>query len=117
LPYRILCLACTGLLAACASTPPQFYTLAPAAGSTSHVSASTPPLLQSPAATGAPAAFSLQPVRVPAQVDQSNVLVRTGANELTPDYDARWAAALGEDIGAALATHLRTAGLLDLTDL
>ncbi len=106
-------LAGASLLGACASTPPQFYTLAaPKSESLSQAAGDT----ALPVAENV-GAFSLQPIWVPVQVDQANVMVRTGANELTPDYNARWAAALGEDIETALAGHLRQAGLLDLTDL
>lgn len=119
--WTVASLAGAGLLGACASPPPQFYTLAaPENGPVTQATQGTTSNAAQDAAfslADSVAAFSLQPIRVPAQVDQSNVLVRTGANELTPDYNARWAAALGEDIETALASHLRQAGLLDLTDL
>lgn len=93
-------------LAACASSPPpQYYTLATVGGA----AASGPPSV---------AAIEFLPVTVPQQVDQPNVMIRTAPQELTPDYNARWAASLGEEVKSGLATTLQqVGGITDVTGL
>ncbi|MGA9333035.1 MAG: PqiC family protein [Rudaea sp.] len=82
-------------LAACASAPTQFYTLLPRA--------------EIHAGTHAHAAFAIdvEPVVVPAEVDQAAWLVRTGQGQVALLDNERWAAPLGDELRAAFADALR----------
>ena len=92
------CLAgATVALGACGSTPPtHYYTLMPA-----EVAAR-------PAAARAPGALPivLEPVRVPAQVDQPQWVVRLGDDSLAVLEQERWASALPDEFRAALLEQL-----------
>ena len=89
--------ACAALAAGCTSAPPtRFHTLldAPAA----------------PAApAGAPLAWELLPVTVPAQVDQPQLVVRAGDGTLALLESERWIAPLADEYRAALAERLTRA--------
>ncbi|KCB43908.1 membrane integrity-associated transporter subunit PqiC [Bordetella hinzii] len=91
-------------LAACGSSPPaRYYTLqAPAGGGT---------------ATAGNAGFMIEvlPVIVPAQADQPQIMLRTGAGSIAPLYSDRWSAPLGDELRSALSDGLtRELGALDV---
>ena len=92
--FRIPGLAFASTLAACASAPTYFYTLLPPA--------------QPQAAAVAPAEFAIdvEPVGVPAEVDQASWLIRTGPSRMALLDDQRWAAPLADELRAALAHEL-----------
>jgi len=88
----ILCVVAT-LLAGCASTrPSQFYTLSPSA--------------VSPVATSANISISVGPVSIPAVVDRPQIVVRTGANQVSIAEFDRWASPLKGDIARVVAENL-----------
>ena len=80
------------LVAACASTPPpRFYTLS-----------RTP-------ASGAPSStlsVIVGPVSIPAIVDQPQIVVSTGPNQVTLDEFNRWASPLANNISRVVAENL-----------
>jgi uncharacterized lipoprotein YmbA len=86
----ILCML-TALTVGCASPPSRFYTLsaniAPVA-STSKIS------------------VAVGPVTVPASVDQPQIVVSTGANQVTFDEFNRWASPLQDNIARVVADNL-----------
>ncbi|GAB3256114.1 PqiC family protein [Chitinimonas naiadis] len=87
-------LAFATLLAACAtSTPVHYYTLTPPDGGDDI--ASTAPFL-----------LDLLSVTVPVEVDRQELVVRQGTGTLDLLDGERWAAPLGDEIHAALATSL-----------
>lgn len=94
---RIALCAVAAFAAGCSSTPPSsFYTL-------SHSAA--------PAATAAePASSQLSvvvgPVSIPAIVDQPQMVVSTGANQIAIDEFHRWASPLASDISRVVAENL-----------
>lgn len=90
------------LLAACAAAPAQFYTLLPVAD----------PAIAAPTA---PYAISVAPVPVPAEVDQPQLLLRTGPQQVVSMEQQRWAAPLPDQLRAALAA--RIAGTLGTADV
>jgi len=92
---RLAIIICTItiLLAGCASTrPSQFYTL-----STSAVPAVTTP---------ANTSISVGPVSIPAVVDRPQIVVRTGANQVSIAEFDRWASPLKGDIARVVAENL-----------
>lgn len=92
-------------LAACASVPPRYYTLASAAAS---------PAISATAARW----IDVMPVGVPPQVDVPQLVVRRSAGELALLEQQQWAAPLSEEIRAALVGELaRQAGLRDVHGL
>lgn len=92
----LLAALAAGVLAGCASSPPEhFYTLAPAGGA-----------LSAPAASTAPLYISVQGVDVPQQVARSQLVVSTGAGRIDLLEQERWAAPLSAEIGQALSTGL-----------
>jgi uncharacterized lipoprotein YmbA len=93
-PLRPLAFACVATLAACSSAPTHFYTLLPPA--------------EPATAAAAPAAFAIavEPVGVPAEVDQVQWLVRTGPGQVALLDNERWAAPLGDELRAAFAEAL-----------
>jgi len=93
----ILVLALALLQGACASAPVRFYTL---------VNPSAEPPTAASAVGGKPLSFELSPVRVPAQVDQPQLVVREGGQRLAVLDSDRWIAPLGDEIHAALAGAL-----------
>lgn len=96
-PLAALC-AIAALAAGCSSTPPSsFYTLSQAA----------PPA----AASAAPAsqlAIVVGPVSVPAIVDQPQMVVTTGPNQISIDEFHRWASPLTNDISRVVTQNLVT---------
>lgn len=90
LPLAALFLAGCG-----ASTPTRYYTLiAPNA-----YAAPTP-------ATAPGYAIDVEPVQVPAQVDQPAIVLRQGDGQLAIADEHRWAASLPEELRGALAADL-----------
>lgn len=84
-------------LAACASAPMHYYTLiAPAAAGKR-------------AAAPAPFQFELPPVRVPAQVDQPQLVVRQGGQGIAMLGGERWIAPLADEVRGALSADLAQA--------
>ncbi|MEO8778795.1 MAG: PqiC family protein [Rhodanobacter sp.] len=81
------------LLAACASAPMHYYTL-------------LPPVAAIPLNSVAPIAFELLPVRVPAQVDQPQLVVREGGQSVAMLEGHRWIAPLADEVRAALGADL-----------
>jgi uncharacterized lipoprotein YmbA len=79
-------------LAACGSTPTQFYTL-------------LPPAAAAPVAS-APFQIEVLPVEIPAQVATQQMVVRTGAGEMVPVDTRRWIAPLDQEIRGALSADL-----------
>ena len=89
----LLLVGAVALLAACASAPMHYYTLLPSA----------PVEAPSPAAS---LAFELQPVSVPAQVDQPQLVVREGGQSVALLESERWIAPLADEVRGALAVDL-----------
>lgn len=95
---RLILLAALALLqSACASAPVRFYTLV-------NPNAEAPAAAD--AAIGKSLSFDLSPVRVPAQVDQPQLVVREGGQRLAVLESDRWIAPLGDEVHAALAAAL-----------
>ena len=94
LPLRSFAFALATTLVACSSAPTHFYTLLPPA--------------EPATAAAAPAAFAIavEPVGVPAEVDQVQWLVRTGPGQVAVLDNERWAAPLGDELRAAFADEL-----------
>lgn len=99
-----------GALTACANrTPPTFHTLMAPASSTTAASAA-------PAASTRAWGIRIEPVRVPAQVDQPQWVVRQPDGDLQALEEQRWVAALGDEWRDALGDQLaKRLGVLDLT--
>ena len=79
------------LLAGCSSAPSHFYTLsatAPPGTSTSKLS------------------IAVGPVSVPAAIDQPQIVVNTGPNQVTFDEFNRWASPLQDNIARVVAENL-----------
>lgn len=94
-PLAALC-AIAALAAGCSSTPPSsFYAL-------SHTTA--------PAAPPGPVALAVVvgPVSIPAMVDQPQMVVSTGPNQIAIDEFHRWAAPLASDISRVVSENLVT---------
>jgi uncharacterized protein len=93
-PRALTAMALFLALTACSSAPTHFYTLMQPADSA--------------AATSADAGFAIDvlPVGVPAQADQPQLVVRTGAGSVAVLDSERWAAPLADEIRAALADDL-----------
>jgi uncharacterized protein len=87
-------MAVASLLVACTSTPVRYYTLLPAA-------AADPPAV-------AAAAYQLKiaPIRVPAQVDRFELVVRRGDGGITVADGERWIAPLADELRTALELEL-----------
>ena len=96
-------------LAACASPPPtRFHTLMPAAVAPAASSA----------ASGAALPVVVEPIRVPAQVDQPQWVVRLPDGSLAVLEQERWASALPDEFRAALLEQLIVAhGAIDARTL
>jgi uncharacterized lipoprotein YmbA len=84
----------------CASAPMHYYTLMPPADSVSPDAAHA----AAPSAAGLP--FELLPVKVPAQVDQPQLVVREGGQHVALLEGERWIAPLGDEVRAALSAGL-----------
>ena len=90
----LIVLAPIVLLAGCGSAPTHFYTLLPAAQQ------------QAGAVVPAPFASDVEPVGVPAEVDQAAWLVRTGPGLVALLDSEQWAAPLADELRVALADEL-----------
>ena len=86
-----LSLAAAILVTACASPPSQFYTLSAAA------TPSQPPLMVS---------IMVGPVAIPATVDRPQIVITTGANQVSIDEYSRWAAPVQDSIARVVAEDL-----------
>jgi uncharacterized lipoprotein YmbA len=87
----LACVAAT-LVAACASAPPpKFYTLSRTAA---------------PGAPPSTLSVSVGPVTIPAVVDQPQIVVSTGPNQVTIDEFNRWASPLAGNIARVVADNL-----------
>lgn len=95
-PKRIglLALAALPALAACSADRTHFYTLLQPEPATAAI------------AGGAAFAIDVQHVRVPAQVDQPELVVRQGAGELALVETRQWIAPLKDEIRGALSAAL-----------
>ncbi|MDE3073222.1 MAG: membrane integrity-associated transporter subunit PqiC [Pseudomonadota bacterium] len=97
---RLSALGLALVLAACASAPLHYYTLvAPAAGAAGAPVASM-------AAGGTSLPFELLPVGVPAQVDQPQLVVRSGGQGVVLLDGERWIAPLNDEVRSALSADL-----------
>ena len=93
-PLRAWALLGALALAACASAPLHYYTL-------------VAPEADAPAAAAVPGlSFELLPVSVPAQVDQPQLVVRSGAQGMQLLNGERWIAPLADELRSALAADL-----------
>ena len=88
----ILC-AFSALLAGCASTQTNFYTLSPTA---------------EPAAAAASYSIAVGPVSVPALVDRPQIVVRVSPNQVVFDEFNHWASPLKNEIARVVAEDLAT---------
>src|SRR5215813_1362237 len=85
-------LLCTLLaLAGCSSPPVKYYTLSAAAP---------------PASTTSKISVAVGPVAVPSVVDRSQIVVTTGANQVTVDDFNRWASPVQDSVERAVAENL-----------
>ncbi|AOR72790.1 hypothetical protein BBJ41_34885 [Burkholderia stabilis] len=83
-------------LTACASNPVHYYTLvSPAASATATTARGTVPL-----------AINVLPVGIPAQLDQQQMVVRSGTGTAVILDNERWVAPLGDELRAALSSAL-----------
>ncbi len=92
-------IAVAALLVACATTPsPRFHTLMRAE-----------PSVRAPSAQGVSVAAVLEPIRLPAQVDQPQFLVRLSDDTVAVLEQERWASPLRDELREALRDELITA--------
>jgi uncharacterized lipoprotein YmbA len=91
---RFLALFATLGLAACVSAPTHYYTLVPTANGARSTGAV------------APFQFEMQPVLIPVQVDQPQVVVRLNSGALSILETERWSAPLADEFHDALANQL-----------
>lgn len=87
-------------LAACASAPLHYYTLVAPAAEVAGAPG-TPAT-----ASGPSLPFELLPVGVPAQVDQPQLVVRSGGQGVAPLDGERWIAPLDDEVRSALSADL-----------
>jgi uncharacterized lipoprotein YmbA len=92
------------VLTACASTPTRYYTLVdPASNSEKHSSSQF--------------LIDVQPVRIPAQVDQPQLVVRTDDGGVQLLEHERWIAPLADELRTALSANLvRELDAIDVAD-
>jgi uncharacterized lipoprotein YmbA len=90
--------ACTlaGIIAGCASTPAHLYTLSTVG--------TMPAGNQDPAL--AALAISIGPVSIPAIVDVQQIVLQSGANQISLDEFNRWASPLRNNIALVVASDL-----------
>lgn len=102
---RSFLLACAVLtLSACSADPTHFYTL---------VRPQPPALVDAQRL-----AIDVQPVRIPAQLDQPELVVRQGEGEVALIETRRWIAPLGEEMrGAVVAQLKRRLGAMEVSQL
>jgi len=79
------------LAAGCASSPSRFYTLSATA---------------SPGSSASKVSIAVGPVSMPAAVDQPQIVVSTGANQVTFDEFNRWASPLQDNVARVVAENL-----------
>ncbi len=107
---RLLRLSPVLLLIACQSEPSRLYLLNSSPGPS--FSAETAFVSPSLGRSGGQASAPVVAVRVtlPDYLDTTDIVIRTGANELKPDHDAQWGESLAKDATRVLTEDLR-AGL------
>jgi len=91
---RSTCIGIALLLGSCASTSPRFYTLVPEAGRNT---------------SGAPAAgyrLQVEPVRIPAQVDRLELVIRLPDGGIAIVDGDRWIAPVADELQSALSVEL-----------
>jgi uncharacterized lipoprotein YmbA len=88
-------LALAGLTAGCASSPANFFTLSPGATATSTADAAFSKLV-----------IVVGPISIPAIVDMPQIVVRKGANQVTPDQFNLWASPLRNNIAQVVGANL-----------
>jgi uncharacterized lipoprotein YmbA len=110
LGIRLTMLGAVVSLAACASAPLHYYTLIPPAGGYA-------PTATKAAIAPQPAAFKFEllPVAVPPQVDQPQLVVRSGEQGMQMLDGERWIAPLADEVRGALSADLARA--LDTQDV
>jgi len=88
-------LACTlaAFAASCSSPPARFYTLSPVA---------------SPGATPSKLSVLVGPVSVPSAIERPQIVVTTGANQVSIDDFNRWDAPVQDNIARVVAENLVT---------
>jgi uncharacterized lipoprotein YmbA len=94
-PLRVPALLAVLALAACASAPLHYYTLVRPQAPATAAPAAVPTL-----------SFELLPVSIPAQVDQPQLVVRSGAQGMQLLNGERWIAPLADELRSALAADL-----------
>jgi uncharacterized lipoprotein YmbA len=87
--------AIAAFAAGCASAPSRFYTLSPVAAPAGA------PVAKAPGLT-----VVVGPVSIPAIVDQPQIVVSTGPNQVTLDEFNRWASPLANNISRVVAQDL-----------
>ena len=94
--------AIVGAFAACGSTPPtHVYSLMPP-----DLTARATPVAAASASAARPTSIVLEPIRLPAQVDQAQWLVRLPDDSLAVLEQARWASPLRDEFREALLEAL-----------
>jgi uncharacterized lipoprotein YmbA len=88
--------ALAGIIAGCASTPAHLYTLSPEGA---MPAAKEDPRLST-------LAISIGPVSIPAIVDLQEIVLRSGANQISLDEFNRWASPLRNNIALVVADDL-----------
>ncbi len=107
-PVKGLILSSLLGLVACSSAPVHYYTLQPA----------VLPVAAGAARAAAPFQLEVMPVGMPAQVDQSELVIRQNNGRLAILDNDRWSAALGDEFQLALSGQLEQAlGVRDLHGL
>ncbi|MGV8918900.1 MAG: PqiC family protein [Pseudomonas sp.] len=105
---RYLALFATLSLAACTSAPTHYYTLVPGENASDASTRTAAPGFQ----------FEMQPVRIPVQVDQPQVVVRESNGSLAILETSRWSAPLADEFHDALSAEMeRKLGIRDLAGL
>ncbi|VVO02445.1 membrane integrity-associated transporter subunit PqiC [Pseudomonas fluorescens] len=95
-------------LSACTSAPTHYYTLVPTA--TDSATRTN--------AAGSAFQFEMQPVRIPVQVDQPQVVIRQSSGALAILETERWSAPLADEFHDALASQMELKlGTRDLAGL
>jgi uncharacterized protein len=87
-------LAIAGLTAGCASTPASFFTLSAASAATAKPDPSSKLVIV------------VGPVSIPAIVDMPQIVVRKGANQVSPDQFNLWASPLRNNIAQVVCGNL-----------
>ena len=88
-------LALASLSAGCSSTPANFFTLSAGA-----------PAASKPDAASAKLIIVVGPVSIPAIVDMPQIVVRKGANQVSPDQFNLWASPLRNNIAQVVGANL-----------